>query len=164
MTYALLLAMQAAGMVTDYLGVQRQQELGKYGAKLQQAAINSQIEQNRLSAEDQSLQQLRQLRQSLGTQMAVFAARGTAPGAGSAVLSTQNLVRNFNEDERMRRMNLLSRESQLKAGKSISQLTQMGENSKLWKGFAQRTINRFPTSPAAWDKLNNSSFGLTEIT
>lgn len=163
MTYALLLAMQAAGMVTDYLGVQRQQELGKYGAKLQQAAIDSQIEQNRLSAEDQSLQQLRQLRQSLGTQMAVFAARGTAPGAGSAVLSTQNLVRNFNEDERMRRMNLLARESQLKAGKSISQLTQMGENSKLWRSFAQRSLQSFSTYSGAYKELGKN-FGLTEIT
>lgn len=163
MQIALLLAMQAAGMVVDYLGTAQQQKFGAYGAQLQQAGIEMQIEQNRLQAEDESLQSLRNLRQTLGSQAAIFAARGTNPGAGSAVLFSNETMRNFNEDERMRRMNMLGREGQLRGNRAISQLNQMGENSKLWQGFAQRTIKRVPTSPQAWNQIGKN-FGLTDIT
>jgi len=162
----LLLAMQAAGMVTDYVATKNQIRLGELGAKLQQESIESNIQQTRLETEDASLQALRNLRQNLGTQMAVYAARGTSTANGSAVLSTNESVGNFNSDERMRRMNLISRENTLKGQGSIYKLNQEAEKAKLWKGFASRTVNTFPTSEQAWSKGIGdfkSSFGLTNI-
>ena len=150
MPFALLLAMQAAGMVTDWFGTQNQQRMADMGSKLQQAGIQNNIEQTRLEAEDSSLEAMKNLRANLGSQLAVFAARGTSTGAGSAVSILTESVGNFNADERMRRMNLLGKENQLKAGGLISRLTNSSENSKLWQGFAQRSINRFPTTLAAW--------------
>ena len=164
MPVALLLAMQAAGMVTDYLGTQNQQRLADYGSQIQQASIEANIEQTRLESEDESLQALKNLRKNLGTQAAVYAARGTNPGAGSAVSYLEESIGNFNSDERMRRMNLLANVGQLKAGGTISKLNQQGENSKLWQGFAQRSINSFPSSAAAWKQGATDikqGFGLT---
>lgn len=176
MPFALLLAMQAAGMVVDYFGTQNQSRLAAYGAKIQQAGIEANIQQTRLETEDATLSALKNLRQSMGTQIAVFAARGTALGAGSAVSVLQDSLADFSSDERMRRMNLLGRENTLKAGGLISKLNQSGENSKLWQGFASRTINKLPSSFAGWGggsgamnasatKLGaaSTSYGLTRI-
>jgi hypothetical protein len=153
MPFALLLAMQASGMIIDYFGTKNQAELMKMGAQLQQAGIESQIEQTKLQSADESLQAMKQLRQTMGSQLAIFAARGTRPSAGSAFsLLTQN-ISNFNSDERTRRMNLLGRMNELKAGKTISMLNQSSETSKLWQGFAQRTFNTVGTR----------NFGMTSI-
>lgn len=161
MPIALLLAMQASGMIVDWLGTRNQAEIAKMGANLQQAGITANIEQTRLETEDASLQALRQLRQNLGTQAAIFASRGTNSGAGSAVLFANESVGNFKSDERMRRMNLLSKETSLKAGGAIAKLNAQGENTKLWSSFASRSINRFPTSPSAYGEIGKS-FGLTQ--
>ena len=160
MPFALMLAMQAAGMIVDYMGTQHQQQLMDMGLKIQQAGIESNVEQTRLEAEDESLQSLKKLRQTLGTQIATFAARGTSTAAGSAVGIMQGSIGNFNTDERMRRMNLLAKTNSLKGEGLISQLNNAGESSKLWQGFAQRTINRFPSSSAGWEQAGKS-FGLS---
>lgn len=166
MPIALLLSMQAAGMIVDYMGTSNQQRISDYGAQLQQAGIESNIEQTRLESEDESLQALKALRQNLGTQAAVFAARGTNPGAGSAVTFLSENVNNFNADERMRRMNLMGKENQLRGGASIASLNQQSENSKMWQSFAQRSANRFPSSVAGWKQGISDAkqgFGLTSI-
>lgn len=162
MPFALLLAMQAAGMVVDYLGTENQSKLAAMGAKAEQAGLETNLYQTRLEAEDASLQQLKQLRQTMGTQLAVFAARGTNPGAGSALGVLTESVGNFNADERMRRMNLLGREAAIKGGMSISRLNQSSSNNKLWSGFASRTINKIPTNPSVYGQAGKS-FGLTQI-
>ncbi len=164
MPFALLLAMQASGMIVDYFASSNQQKMMEMGSKIQQAGIESNIQQTRLEAEDESLQSLKKLRQTLGTQIATFAARGTSTAAGSAVGLMQGSVGNFNTDERMRRMNLLAKTNSLKGEGLISQLNNAGESSKLWQGFASRTINRFPGTTAGWKQGiadAKSSFGLT---
>jgi hypothetical protein len=176
MPYALLLAMQAAGMITDYIGTQNQAALMGMGQQLQEAAIESNIEQTRLEAEDQSLQALTTLRKNLGTQAALFAARGTRSDAGSALSIVTESIGNFNADERMRRMNLLGKTTALKGQGLISRLNTAGEQSKLWQGFAQRSVNRFSTNPNAYKGSNGSggifgtaissklgSYGLTQM-
>jgi hypothetical protein len=146
MPVALLLAMQAAGMIVDYLGTRNQQKLADMGAKIQQAGIESNIEQSRLETEDATLQSLKSLRQTLGSQIALFAARGTSTGAGSAVSMMQEALGEYSDDERTRRLNQRGRENALKANMTISKLNQQGANSKLWSGFAQRTLEKIPTS------------------
>jgi hypothetical protein len=166
MPFALLLAMQAAGMVVDWIGTQNQQQMADMGAKIQQAGIEANIQQTRLETEDASLQALKTLRQNLGSQIATYAARGTATFAGSALTSLTESQGNFNSDERTRRINLIGKENTLKAGGVISRLNQAGESSKLWQGFASRSLNRFPSSVAGWKqgiKDFNQGFGLTSL-
>lgn len=166
MPFALLLAMQAAGMVTDYFGAQYQSQLGKMGLKVQQAGINANIYQTRLETENESLIAMQQLRKNLGTQIAVQAARGTSTSGGSAVALFNESIGNFNSDERMRRLNQLGRENELKAGGSIAKLNQQSTNAKLWSSFASRSLQRFGTSADYWyagGKQTNKSFGLTPI-
>lgn len=153
----LLLAMQAAGMITDYFGQKNQQQMMKQGAMLQQAGIETNIEQARLETEEASLQSLRDLRQSVGSQIAAFAARGTSTAGGSALSILNQSQANFNSDERVRRLNLLGKENQLRAGTAMSKLQYGTDVSKMWQGFGQRTVNRFPSSVSGWDQLFKSA-------
>jgi hypothetical protein len=166
MPFYLLLAMQAAGMVTDFLGAKNQQKFGEMGLKVQKAGINANIYQTRLETEAASLQAMQDLRRNMGTQIAVQAARGNSTANGSAVALFQESISDFNADERMRQINQLSRENELKAGGTIAQLNQSANNSKLWSSFASRSLERFPTSAAGWGamgKAAKSSFGLTPV-
>lgn len=143
---AFLLAMEAAGTVVDWFGTKQQSDLANVGAQLQQLSIQNNIQQTQLEAEDASLQAMKNLRQNLGTQIAANAARGTASYAGSALSGFNQSISNFNQDERMRRMNLLAKTTALRGQGLIDRLNNQGENTKLWSSFAQRTFNKLPVS------------------
>lgn len=157
----LLVAMQAAGMVIDWFGSEDQAEKAEEAAELQRIGIEANIRQNRLETEDSSLQALKNLRKNLGSQAALFAARGTRQGAGSAMTFMSESISNFNSDERVRRINAFNTEVALMSGINISHLNQQANNSQIWQGFAQRSLNRIPTNPKTWDYLGKS-FGLTQ--
>lgn len=160
----MLLAMQAAGMITDYFGVKNQAEMMKMGMRIQQAGIEANIEQNRLESANESLEAMKRLRQTIGSQIAIFAARGTSTAGGSANTILNESVTNFNSDEKIRRLNALGRENQLRTGMAISRLQNSSNVSKLWQGFASRTFNKFPSSVAGWEEFGNmvgEGFGLT---
>lgn len=160
MPFALLLAMQAAGMIVDYMGTRNQADMMNMGMKLQQAGIEANIQQTKLETEDASVQAMKHLRQTLGSQIAIFAARGTATFGGSAVSLLNESVSNFNSDERVRRLNAMGKENQLRAGSAISRLQNSSDTAKLWQSFASRTINRFPSSLSG-STGGNQGFGLT---
>lgn len=167
MPIALLLAMQAAGMVTDFLGAKNQAEMMDLGMKVQQAGIEANVEQTRLEAANESLNSMKELRKTMGTQIATMAARGTSTSSGSAVLLLNESVSNFNSDERVRRLNALGKENQLRANSAISRLQNSSEVSKLWQGFSSRTFNKFPSSVSGWKQGIadfKEGFGLTSVT
>jgi hypothetical protein len=155
MPFYLLLAMQAAGMVTDYLGAQSQSEMMDMGMKVQQAGIEANIEQNRLDTANDSLENMKSLRQTIGSQIAVMAARGTSTSAGSAASLFNENTANFNADERIRKLNSMGKENQLRAGGVMSRLQNSSDISKLWQGFGSRTLNRFPSSVSGWKQAGS---------
>jgi hypothetical protein len=171
MPIGFLLALQASGMVVDWLGNQEQIRMGKIGNDLEQAGINANIETSRLNSEEESLESMKQLRQNLGTQAAMLAARGTRAGAGTAALFGNESVGNFNADQRMRKMNEMGRENQLRAQGLMSGLHEQANESQLNTQFFKDIINKIPTSPDAWSNIksgfsakNGYGFGLTPTT
>jgi hypothetical protein len=158
----LLLAMQAAGMITDFFGTKSQDELMKMGMKVQQAGIESELATTRLESQNASLESVKQLRQTLGSQIASMTARGTSVGAGSGLSLLNESVSNFNSDERIRKLNLLGKENQLSARSAMSKLQYSSESSKLWQGFASRTLKMFPSSYSGWQGASQG-FGMTSI-
>jgi hypothetical protein len=155
-----LLAAQAGGMILDWIGTSAQNEAAARAARLQQQAIEISIATSRLQTEDESLRELVQLRQNLGTQAAVLAARGVRAGTGVGVIAAAESQGAFNADERMRRINQMMNEKRLKAGLEISKIQQKTFENNNWNSFLSRTINRIPTSPDFYKQLG-SSFGLT---
>lgn len=159
MPVALLLAMQAAGMITDYFGTRNQAELMNMGMKVQQAGLETNVAQNRLEAEEASLQSMKQLRQTLGTQIAIFGARGTATNAGSAASIVNESFSNFDSDERIRKLNTLGKETAIKGQGLVSRLQGNADVNNLWKGFASRSFNTFTSNPSAYKSLFGSTGG-----
>lgn len=158
----LLLAMQASGMAIDWLGKREQIKMGRLGEKLEQASINSNIMASRLEAEDASLNALVQLRKNLGTQAAMFAARGTRAGAGNALGFMTESFSNFNADERIRKISQLGRETELRAGSVLSKLHQQTRENTIWGEFRKSIFDKIPTSPDAYKSMG-SSFGLSKV-
>lgn len=161
----LMLGMQAAGMIYDYMGTENEQDLLDRAQQMKEAAINSQIQQTRLQTANDSLHAMQNLRQTLGSQIAVMAARGQSTGAGSAASILNESQANFNADEKMRNLNQIIRENQLKTGMQLSSLQNEADSSRLWQGFYSRTINRFPSTFSGWKQANadvRQSFGLTQ--
>jgi hypothetical protein len=150
MPFYLMLAMQAAGMITDYFGNKNQADMMNLGMKLKSAELDANLEENNLETANDSLEGMKNLRQTLGSQIAVMAARGTSTAGGSSVGILNQSQANFNSDEQIRKLNSMGRENQLRAGTAISRLQNSSDISKLWQGFASRTLNRFPSSVSGW--------------
>lgn len=160
---AVMLAMQAGGMIIDYMGKESQMDLAKQGAQLQQRAIEEAIQFSRLQAQDESAQAMTNLRKTLGSQIAMFAARGIRAGSPTQALVTNESMANFNADERIRRINELVTESKLRAGQQISSMHDKTFRSQISNEFTTSVINKIPTDPQAWEKIGESlGFGMTK--
>jgi hypothetical protein len=160
MPFSFLLALQASGMVMDWFGKSEQIRLGRMGEQVEQAGINANIATSRLQTEEDTLASMKKLRQNLGTQAVMMAARGVG-GPMGAVLSNES-VGNFNADSRIRRLNQMGNEASLRAQKLMSNLHEKTFENNTWNEFRNNTINRIPTSPEAWNKIGGS-FGLTKV-
>ncbi len=145
---AILLGMQAAGMVFDYFGNQQQKGFAKQGLRLEQAGINANIAMTRLQAEDASLQAMQNLRKNLGSQAAYFAASGARGNPAFA----QQSISATGQDERTRRINLLGKEAELRAQGQIAKLQNQAFNSSLDTQFMNKIFNMIP-GPSAFGGL-----------
>jgi len=152
-----LLSLQASGMVVDLYNTFQRKKLIETGKKLEQEAFETNIQAIRLETEQQSVAQLQQLRQNLGTQIAVQAARGNNTGAGSSVFLREKSIGSYGQDERSRRLNLLAKESQLRANNIISGLGTLQSETELGQAMYGRYLNQINTSKA-FDNLLNSDF------
>ncbi len=161
----ILLGMQAAGMIVDYTQTRRQQGLIQAGREIEQAQYEANLESLRAQTEQESLFAMKQLRQNIGTQIAVQAARGTSSAAGTAATLRQTSMAAFSEDERVRRMNQLAKEADLRAGNVLSGLHALSSQTQLGQAMQQRFINLIPLSKMLYetDKKAKASYGLEEV-
>lgn len=151
-----LLAMQAAGMVTDYYAMQQEKAMGRMGEALTNAAINSNIAMLRAQAEDESAMSMQNLRQTVGSQIALQASRGAASGAGSSLTAMKESEGKFGQDEKSRRMNLLQSENELRAKGVLSGLHQLKSETQLGRKLSSDILNKFPTDPRAYRQMGKN--------
>lgn len=141
-----LLGMQAVGAIADVAGTRGQIRAGRAGTQLEQAQIENRLEQERAASTQGSIDAMQQLRQNLATQQAIFAARGTRGTAGSAASIASKSIQNFSTDERVRRMNLLSREAGLRATNTLTGMHQLSSETQLGQSLSKRLIDTLPVS------------------
>jgi hypothetical protein len=165
----ILLGMQAAGMIVDYAQTRRQQGLIQAGREIEQAQYEANLEALRAQFGQESLSAMQQLRQNIGTQIAVQAARGTSSAAGTALNLRTASQSAFQQDERTRRMNLLAKEADLRAGNALTGLHATASETQLGQAMTGRFLNMIPLSNlmntgVAQSKTKKSGgFGLGEI-
>ena len=141
-----LLAMQAAGAIYNINEARGKKKLIQMGRDLEQAQFETNLEAARTEASEGSLAELQQLRQNIGNQIAMNAARGVSSGAGSAQSSIQASERTYAKDEKARRMNLLTKENDLRAGNVLSGLHTLQSETKLGQSLTGQIFNNLPTS------------------
>lgn len=166
----ILLGMQAAGMVIDYTQTRRQQGLIKAGREIEQAQYEANLEALRAQSAQESLASMQQLRQNIGTQIAVQAARGTSTAAGTAVSLRTASQSAFQQDEQTRRMNLLAKEADLRASNVLSGLHATASETQLGQAMTGRFLNMIPLSSLVGGSKKDkktasqgSGFGLGEL-
>ncbi len=163
----ILLGMQAAGMIIDYTQTRRQQGLIQAGREIEQAQYEANLEALRAQTAQESLASMQQLRQNIGTQIAVQAARGTSSAAGTAVSLRQSSMQAYSQDEQVRRMNQLAKEADLRAGNVLSGLHALSSQTQLGQAMQQRFLNMIPLSSLVGglgkSAQKTTKFGMMEI-
>lgn len=144
-----LMAMQAAGAVMDTWGTSQQMALGQMGTQVELEQLETRLQEEQTAAALGSLQAMQRLRQVIASQNAIFAARGQKAGAGTAFFLGQESLRQHAMDERIRRMNLLSREAQLRAGGALTGMHQLKSETELGQALSRRLYETLPLSQAA---------------
>lgn len=154
---AFLLSMQAAGLVFSLHEKKTQMGYIQQGRALEKAAIDANLEQLNYEYQEQSLNSMKQLRQNLGTQAVMNAARGTKSGVGTALVKTQSAISAQSQDEQARRMNLLAKEANLRASNVLSGLHTLQSETQL----GRETLELFKSIPtsSAFDQFRRSDLG-----
>lgn len=130
MTMGFLIALQAAGSIMSWEDTKKRIDMMRQGNAVDNAATQRNIEAIGAQAAEESYQEMNQLQKNLSTQLAVQAARGTG-GGGSAASLAATSVRSASRDESKRRMNLLAKQADLRAGKALSGLELLDSETKL---------------------------------
>ena len=141
---AFLLAMQAAGLVTSFFGAKSQAKTIALGRKLENAQFETNMEAIRLESAQSSVEELKQVRQNVSSQIAINAARGNR--GASSVAGIDESTQAFAQDERTRRMNLLARESELRASHILSGLHTSQSESQLGQSLFKEVFNTLPVT------------------
>ncbi len=144
-----LMSMQAAGAISDFAGTQSQIKMGRAGAELELEQINTRLEEERLAYTMRSLDAMKQLRYTLASQRVIFGARGQQANAGSAFIAQNKAIGEANTDERVRRMNLLSKEATLRAAGALSGMHQLASETRLGQELTRRLYEQTPIAETA---------------
>lgn len=142
---AFLLAMQAAGMVTSIMNAHSKDKFIKLGRKLEQEQYTTNLASIKLQSSEASLDEMIELRQNIGSQIAIQTARGNRGGSVFSA-GTAKSESAFNNDERTRRMNLLAKESELRANHVLSGLHSLQSESQLGQSLTKDLFNTLQTT------------------
>ena len=152
---AFLLSMQAAGLVTSFFGAKSQNESIALGRRLENAQFLTNMEAIKLQSAQGSLAEMKDVRQNISSQIAVNAARGNR--GASSVAGINETSRNFADDERTRRMNLLAKESELRAGNILSGLHTTQAETQLGQSLLKDAFNTIPVTSLLTQKDKKAS-------
>lgn len=142
---AFLLSMQAAGLVSSIFGAHSQDKFIKLGRKLEQEQYTTNLAAIKLQSAEASLDEMKELRQNIGSQIAIQTARGNRGGSVFSA-GTAKSEEAFNSDERTRRMNLLAKESELRANHVLSGLHSLQSESQLGQSLTKDILNSVQTT------------------
>jgi hypothetical protein len=139
----LLLATQAAGIGLNLYANKQQNKIEGLGYKLEEGQLNLRMQQELLVASQQQLGDLTRLQENMATQRAVFAARGTNAGQGSARTIMEASGRAYREDERARKLNTDFRRNYIDSLKRLQRIEHAGLKSNRAAKQLQSGLNMF---------------------
>jgi hypothetical protein len=131
----------AGGLALDLFQTEQSYSVLEAQREAERAGIEQTISQIRLQTEQSSLDEMIQLRKTIGQNIALNAAKGRATGIGSAFFVSKQFEKQFAKDERTRDINRLIAETNTKARGVMSELNrtekQIGITDKLTRDIFQ---------------------------
>lgn len=146
----IMLAMQAAGMVTSYFMNKSADKIAEAGQRLTNASIDSNIALSKTQAAEQSTNAMDNLRRTLGSQIAIQTARGTSVGQGSSATIMNNSIGEFNQDQKDINLNELYKEANLRSQGIMSSLKSDTASNQRWNTFDTNAFNTASSDAMAY--------------
>ena len=132
MPYAMfLLSMQAAGAIVSMWSAHSADKQIRQGRAMEQAGIEMNMAANNYEFQEASLSSMQQLRQNLGTQAVMQAARGNAAGTQTSVAGVEKSISAAKGDVEAKRMRMLAKEAELRASNILSGLHTLKSETEL---------------------------------
>lgn len=141
-----LVSMMAAGAVTSLQQNKQQMKLIKTGRNLENAAFETNMAALQAETAQSSLESIQALRQNVAAQIVMNAARGNASGGGSGASAINASNASFTADEKTRRLNLLSKEANLRANNVLSGLHTLQSETQLGQSLSNSIFNNAPAT------------------
>lgn len=135
-----LLAMQAAGMVTSFLGSQSEKDAINMGRELEKSQFEANMEALRLANVEESLAETQAVRKNIGSQIVNNAAKGNR--GGSSWLGINESYKNLQSDERIRSINLLAKETSLTGGDLFAEIKANAARNKSTTDLLKQYANQ----------------------
>jgi hypothetical protein len=134
----LLMGAQASGTIVDIFAQNASRDISRAGQQLEESQMELRIKQERIASNEQSIQNLEILAETLATQRALMSIRGGTPGMGSNLSVENKAVNMFNRDERVRALSLEFAEQNRRAQISVSRIALAGKEAEQGaKNFAK---------------------------
>ena len=142
---AAMVAIQIAGTMMSVFQGANQRSIMEAGRAVEHDQLLTNLQMLNAQSAQESLAEMKQLRENIGSQIAIQAARGTASGAGIAASLQARSKGKFGEDEQSRRLNLLAKQSALKAADSMSGFNTLAGETKLGQAVSEKIFNTIGT-------------------
>lgn len=120
----ILMGAQAAGAIMSY-------KMEKYAGAIEKQQIGLRLQQETLASNQESLQDLRRLEETLASQRAIMAARGVSSAAGSAQRIQSSSVRAYQRDEEARNLSMGFLKTQRKIQQGMVNVGVYGAKAKI---------------------------------
>ena len=150
----LLLAAQAAGIGMNLYAQRRAEKFTRIGEELEKQQLQLRMSEEQLAYTQKSLYGVEQLREVLASQRAIMAARGQAPGLGSAKALETRSVNVFNADERARQLSQTFRKNQLDSQMSLYNINRSTRKAQRKMNSVMQGLNMF-----SFNALGENPFG-----
>jgi len=140
MTLSFYVAMQAAGAIGSFLDTQSRIQMLQLGKSVDDAMYNANMATIEANAAKGSQASMDALRENLGTQLVVQAARGTGGGGTAGALANKS-VKSTQEDLAQGRLNLMAQKANLKTQHIKSGLEVLASETQLGQQFRKEVFD-----------------------
>lgn len=146
---AILIGVQAAGMIVDIFGKEQAYQSAKEASRIETQQLNTRMQQEQLVFQEQSVADLRSLESTLASQRALMAARGVLPGVGSALSVEQKSIQAFKKDTQARELSNDFLKQQREMQKRMAAVEMRGLKSKKTMGQVKSIFDNINTNEMA---------------
>ncbi len=141
------------GVGLSLMDANKRQRMSRQSRDVERAGVDANIELINANAQQESLDAMIALRQSMGAVLAINAARGAGGGSGYSLIGSSE--RAFNRDEKTRDLNTKTQIASARARGLMSEMHNVNTQNQISSNFAQTILGMLPVSSLVQPKQQN---------